>query len=122
MNSSNTDTLSNKEKVQILLHEYTTLRQEIIARTTHGFQLIAAGAVVLVWALTKPEIDGRFWFGVAVAISVILISSAMAFRDIGKAAERLRELENDINRRAGEQLLVWETYWGGAVTGFWGRA
>ena len=72
--------------------------------------------------MSKQDMDGRFWLGVAIALLAVLIAGWTTFRDIGKAAERLRELENDINHRAGEQLLVWETYWGGAVTGILGRA
>lgn len=122
MDPSNLDTLNNMGKIQVLLHEYATLRQEIITRTTHGFQLVAAGAVVLVWVMTRQELNVQFWFGAAIAILVVLIAIWFIIRDIGKAAKRIRELEKDINRRAGEELLVWETYWGGAVTGFWGRA
>ena len=29
------------------------------------------------------------------------------------------QLEADINSRAGEELLVWETKHGGGLTGFW---
>jgi hypothetical protein len=42
-------------------------------------------------------------------------------RVMRKAARRLREIERSVNRRAGERLLQWESYWGGAVTGFWGK-
>jgi len=52
----------------------------------------------------------------------MIMGGWVTYRDIVKAAARIRELEKDINVRAGEDLLVWETFWGGAVTGFLGRA
>jgi hypothetical protein len=47
---------------------------------------------------------------------------AMRFmrRDITHAAERVAQLELEVNSRAGEKLLVWENEWGGHKTGFWG--
>jgi len=43
-------------------------------------------------------------------------------RDSAKVAKRVRELEKDINCRAGETLLVWETLWGREVTGYPGAS
>jgi hypothetical protein len=40
-------------------------------------------------------------------------------RDIYKLAARVREIENDVNDRCGEDLLLWEQLSGGASTGFW---
>jgi hypothetical protein len=108
---------SEKDKVMILLHEYDKLCQEIHNRTSSGFQLLAVGAVVFVWIISQQRLDGHLWSVIVVSAIILSCGTWMVFRDIKKAATRLRELEKDINRRAGEELLVWETRWGGDVTG-----
>jgi len=106
--------------VKILLHEYATLRSEILTRTSNLYQLIAVGAALFVWVMGQP-LSVRFWVALVATLVVLASFCWLITRDIHKAAKRLRELEKDINCRAGETLLVWETRWGGAVTGYWGR-
>jgi ABC-type uncharacterized transport system permease subunit len=122
MQSSDLPQISTEEKIKILLHEYATLRQEIIARTGHGFQLMSVGSVLLAWVIITQTRASLFWPALAIAVTVFLVAAWFTLRDIRKAATRIQELEKDINRRAGEELLVWESKWGGVVTGFWGRA
>jgi hypothetical protein len=50
------------------------------------------------------------WFGYLVQSYV---------RDVQGLAARTREIELDVNERAKEDLLVWESLWGDAATGFW---
>jgi hypothetical protein len=40
-------------------------------------------------------------------------------RDANRIAQRLREIELDVNDRLKEDLLVWENLWGDSATGFW---
>ena len=115
------DVLNTQGKIQILLHEYASLRTEIFHRTGHLFQLLTVGGALFLWLASRP-IDLRFWISLAAAVVVVSLFCWLIHRDIEKAAERLRQLEEDINRRAGEELLVWETHWGGATTGYWGKA
>jgi len=110
---------SEEEKVKILLHEYASLRSEILTRTSNLYQLIAFCAALFVWAVSHKSY--HFWIATLSVFIVFLFFFRLISRDIDKAATRLRELEQDINRRAGETLLVWEVRWGGAVTGHWGR-
>ncbi len=121
MQSSDLQQISTEEKIKILLCEYATLRQEIIARTGHGFQLMSVGSVVLAWVISTQTRRSLFWPGVAIALTFFLVAAWFTLRDIKRAATRIQELEKDINRRAGEELLVWESKWGGVVTGFWRR-
>jgi hypothetical protein len=120
---------TEKDKIQILLHEYDTLRQEILTRTRTGHQILAVAAVLFIWIITQIMTGNpSFWFWtilvgfLAASVAAVSVAAWFTMRDIGKAAKRIRELESDINSRAGEDLLIWETRWGGAVTGFWGRA
>ena len=115
------DGLNTQGKVQILLHEYASLRTEIFHRTGHLLQLITVGGALFLWLMSRP-IDRRFWISLIAAVVVVGLFSWFIHRDIEKAAERLRQLEKDINKRAGEDLLVWETHWGGAVRGYFGKS
>ena len=116
-----TKELSNKEKIDVLLHEYTTLRNEILNNQNHLFQLFAICGAVFIWIMVHP-LDRRFWLAVAVAVPALCYGLWVIRRDVDKAAKRIRQLEKAINALAGDELLVWETHWGGAVTGYWGRA
>jgi len=111
--------LGDKERLQILLAEYNTLRAEILTRTSNGFQVttISAGFIglLLQWPLGK-----QFWIGlvffVALAASCIwIILSATA-----KVSARLKILENEINDYAGKELLTWENHYGAAQFGPYG--
>lgn len=115
------DVLNTQGKVQVLLHEYASLRMEIFHRTGHVIQLVTVCGALFLWLASRP-IDLRFWISLVAAVVVLGLFRRVIHRDIEKAAERLRQLEEDINRRAGEELLVWETRWGGAVTGYYGNA
>ena len=107
-------------KIQVLLQEYGGLRTEIVHRTNNMYQLIAVGAVVLGFVLSGTNAY-RIAIDVAIGAPALKYFHWLITRDIRKAARRLREIEKDVNARAGENLLVWETYFGGEVTGHWGR-
>jgi hypothetical protein len=116
-----TKTFGEEEKVRILLQEYATLRTEILSRTNNQYQLGAAAVALLVWVIGRPL---SVWLWVALGVSTASVAYVywMIVRDMKKAAARLRELEHEINRRAGETLLVWESNWSGGVAGIWGRS
>ena len=115
------------EHVEVLFKEYDTLRAEIISRTTNAHQLLTifAGLYVGVfsWLVSRPglmTIQGLSVLGgVTVAFVLVLVgvNRWVIQLDINRAAARLRELEAEINRLCGAELLKWETHWGGAVTG-----
>ncbi len=104
------------EKVGILLHEYDSLRREIHTRTANLYQVIAVAAALAVWLLGRDANIVSCAVGAA-AFGAILYLYAVIRHDIRKAAARVRELEQNVNRRAGEQLLDWETVHGGAEKG-----
>ncbi|MBC7783005.1 MAG: hypothetical protein H7144_04125 [Burkholderiales bacterium] len=118
-----------EEKIRILLYEYAGLRSEITNRTNNGFQMLTVGGAVVIWLLSRVQdarsllTDWPFWTCIAASVISIGLGSWFTIRDINKAAMRLREIEADINRRAGEpNLLQWETRWSSMMTGFWGRS
>jgi hypothetical protein len=98
------------ERTQIQLEEYKALRSEIGARLTYGFQTCAVAMGAITFVLSQPGIAG--W---RLAGSLIFILSfgffvfwAVSVRDVWRAARRVREIEGEVNRRAGEPLLTWE--------------
>jgi hypothetical protein len=117
---SGKEQFSPKDKVQILLKEYDALRGEITSRGNNMYQLIAIcagiGAALISW-LAPRGLNAMGW--------TVLVSTTLLFawlfialdRDIKHAAARVRELEAAINELSGTELLQWETYWGGAVSG-----
>jgi hypothetical protein len=112
---------SEEEKVRVLLNEYNTLRSELIARTGQGFQVLGLSVTALSILAAQP----MNFKTISVFIAILALAGFAAWftlRDITKGATRIRELELDVNARAGEDLLIWENLWGGWVTGFWGTA
>ena len=115
--------LLGKERVQILLHEYNGLRNEIIHRTNNLFQLITVGAIVLGWVVSSHVFDARLVIALLVCSVVLGYLLWLISRDIGKAADRLAEIEDYVDNETGEwYLLRWERLWGGRKTGYWLRA
>jgi hypothetical protein len=113
--------LTNKDKIQILLHEYGTLRMEIIHRTNNLYQLLAVGGALFVW-LMGHAVDRRFWISLSVGLPLLCLGFSVIRRYINKTARRLREIEKTVNSLAGLELLVWETLWAGGVTGYFARS
>jgi Flp pilus assembly protein TadB len=109
MTNQTDDVLKEKDKVQVLLHEYDTLRTEGIYRNSAMFQLLAAGALLFVFLMQQQSINFRSYLSLAAFWVVIPVFSWFLGSDIYRAGKRLRELGTEINRRAGEELLVWET-------------
>lgn len=109
--------LSEKDKIQILSQEYSTLRAEIVSRVNFPFQMAALVGVLLTFILTRP-VDKRFWLAALIGVIGLIGVGFAVVRDIKRLARRVAELEAEINRRAGEELLVWESRWGALATGF----
>ena len=105
------DALSEKEQIQILLSEYTALRAEIVSRTGYSFQIRVVVAAVITWLLQQPPITWQVAIGLAVVALFVLWFSLLNIRDTWRVADRIKELEHEINSRAGEHLLVWERLW-----------
>ena len=111
---------SDFERVQVLLHEYDSLRDEIQQRIAHVYQVVIICAVLATWLLGR-NLDGRFWAGAALLLLLIAAFGWFNGEDIERAAAQLRGIEQHINHLTGEELLTWETHYGGAIAGYWGR-
>ncbi len=109
--------LTQKDRIQILLAEYAALRAELMARTGFGFQIAAVFLAGVTWFL-QQQISGKPWWFWAATIAVVgcfAVAIHVNVRDLARAAFRLKQIEFEVNSRAGEHLLVWETL-GGVVT------
>jgi predicted lysophospholipase L1 biosynthesis ABC-type transport system permease subunit len=116
-----TQTISDKEKIAILLKEYDTLRAEIIARTTGSFQMIAVTALLTAalmtsWSSRSP--DALFWICLLGVVLTAFAFVAVAHRNINRLARRIMKIEDYVNRLAGSEILAWESKWGGAARGW----
>jgi hypothetical protein len=107
-------------KIEILLHEYDTLREEIMSRYSAQFQAIGVFGAVFVGLLAAIATGMNAHVGYSLIVLSFFIFLALfvwADNDITRAATRLIELEKEINGRAEERLLVWESnrVWGGGL-------
>jgi len=108
------------EKMQILFKEYDTLRQEIVGRLNGGRQLVAIGVAGMAGVITflgpAHRRDAIFWgllCGLGTVLGVLFWST---HHSIARVGTRLREIEAEINALAGEDLLKWETRFGGGLS------
>jgi hypothetical protein len=102
---------STNDKVQALLFEYNSLRSEIMQRNSVFNQYCvisvpaSVAAVTVVYTAFPP-------LGIVLFLTIcglLYIVLRIIEFDTLAAAERVRELEAQINEMAGERLLVWET-------------
>jgi MFS family permease len=106
------DKLSEKDKIQIIMAEYAALRSEIMTRTGYGFQVAAVAAATITWLVQQQLSHPLPWylwiviFLVAVCVGIAIFVNV---RDLTRAAKGAKQLEHEVNCRAGEHLLVWET-------------
>jgi hypothetical protein len=112
-------TVEEPEKINILLHEYDTLREEIIGRTNNMYQMLAVGSAVFIALLSFSNNFAKLISLTSFCAFVISFFCWMIKEETANAAARLRELEEKINIRAGEPLLTWENKFGKAKTSWY---
>lgn len=110
-----------RDKIQVLLTEYTSLRTEIIHRVNNMYQLLAVVGALCGWAVTREKFDVRWWAAVVPVAIALIACWLMLNSNIRRVAAHLREIECSVNARAGENLLVWESTWGGFIATVIGR-
>jgi hypothetical protein len=111
--------LNNAEKIQVILHEYDSLRAEIISQQSHFLQLLAVGSILFLWFL-KQTLDLKFWIALTFSVLVLAAFAVVFNFEVIKKSKRLAEIEKSVNIWSGnEEILVWESKWGGVATGMW---
>ena len=104
--------LPPQTKIQVLLAEYSGLRNEIVQREGHAHQAIAVIGVVFLWLVKRGAADRPFWTAFAVLLLFGALEAWFITRDMYNAAARVCEIEEQVNAMGGEELLVWERKWG----------
>ena len=112
------DKFGSKEKVQILLAEYNTLRAEIISRISSTYGAVGILIALVTFVLQQP-VGINFYTGLFIAIVGACVCGRFLAHDCFSAARRVRELEVAINELAGEKLLLWESERGGFYARKW---
>jgi hypothetical protein len=103
------------DKITILLHEYDTLRNETIQRNTVMFQSIGIYAAVLIGLIIVISQKGFNCTMLSLLVgATVLFLCVLTWidSDVARAAAQVRRLESDINTRAGEPLLTWQSSMG----------
>ena len=114
------DEVGPKEKLQVLLAEYNTLRTQIIARGTLTVQIITIGVAAL--AATAAWLNQQPILAIAVflfLLMTVVIIGRMTRRDLDEEAAHVTKLEGRINQIVGEDLLTWEAKHGRVGAGYW---
>src|SRR5438067_2430716 len=105
--------------INVLLHEYDTLRAEIVSRASSRFQLVGLAAVAATivtarWGTGKHQ-RGILEVTVALTILAGVAIWALFLFYINRCAGRLKQIEAEINKALGCSVLIWENY----RLGFW---
>lgn len=101
--------MDEKDKVQILLKEYDSLRAEILQRIGHRFAFLSLFGAVGAYAFFAAKDMSTYQ-------TIVLMISALALFGvwwqlgnlIARCSNRIAEIEKTINSFAGESLLRWE--------------
>jgi hypothetical protein len=110
--------LGRKDRINILLKEYDSLRADIVLRTNNLFTLMGISGAALI-GLLSLRLGYSLWPPLLTLAGVSLLIWWVITQNIRRAASRLVSIEEHVNRLAGgEALLVWETHWGGAKIGW----
>jgi hypothetical protein len=111
--------MAEVQRVPILIAEYSTLRAEVMAARDTFYKTLAVGIPAFLGLLglinSKNSIlPNKAIFFVAFFIAgYVIYITAFCEKNTRAFTARIREIEEDINRLiGGEELLVWETYFG----------
>ncbi len=121
-----TQQFSAKEKIEVLLKEYDSLRAEIGKKTSGGYQLITVLAAILAAVLgLASRNDLRVGLELGISGTVFVVALGVAFYRISRTdtniiARRVSDIENQIAEIMGDTLLRWETEFGGLNRNLWG--
>jgi hypothetical protein len=111
------------QKISILLAEYNTLRAEVMAARSNVAQAagIMSATLMAIFAFKystsmkgPPLLPWALLASAVIYFAILLTWNEMNTRGF---TSRLRELEEEIDKRAGERLMLWETDygWGGMI-------
>lgn len=110
-NADSVNCISDKDKIEILLKEYDTLRAEMLQRFDNRFQFIVIIGAIGAYAFLKGK--KLPWNQVLIVIfasvSVIVIWFWIGYI-AATQSRRISEIEKQVNKLAGQELMQWESY------------
>ncbi|WP_319574558.1 hypothetical protein [uncultured Desulfobacter sp.] len=101
--------MDDKDKIDVLLKEYDTLKAEILQRIRSRFAFLGLFISVGAFGLFKASDINSFKIGVLFFTALFLFAVwwQLGFV-IKRCSKRIAEIEVVINQIAGEKLLRWE--------------
>lgn len=116
MNPSALISSDAKTKIDVLMKEYDTLRQEILARSNNRFSILGlmfAAATALAAFKNTSMLKDISLTTAAWSMAVWLLLMGAVWWSLGRLIyacnRRLVMIERQVNELAGEELLRWET-------------
>jgi hypothetical protein len=101
--------MTEPDEVDVLLHEYDSLRNEIISRTSARGTLVGItlglGAFAVIDRLKWWRV-GVIALGIVIAVTYLLRTNQL----IKECAERIRSIEAQVEKVYSKKILVWETH------------
>jgi hypothetical protein len=79
------------------------------ARMNHGYQLLSVAMAAIAIISVFQQARWAIFSASFTIVAIFFFACWLVWRDLHKLARRVKEIELDVNARAGEHLLVWET-------------
>jgi CcmD family protein len=103
------DASGKSHAIDVVLHEYDSLRAEMQDRMTARFQLIGFLAIAAtILGTTDISKLSRVLLTIFALLGFVIVWFAFGFY-LRRLATRLREIEKEVNDKLGEEVLVWES-------------
>jgi hypothetical protein len=108
--------------LELLLKEYDTLREEVLARVQSRFQLLSflvAAAAFVVGQSSLTQISVGLWWllvGVVALVGIVWFYFRVM---IENCAKRLRQIEGALNGSAPTQVMQWESRRAKSIVARW---
>ena len=108
MSNGERDDIRNRI-VEVVLHEYDSLREEVLSRMNSRFQLLGLVSIAATLLGVSGLSSHWHWVLVIVIAALILLGLWLYFGfAIKRCAVRLRQIEEEVNGILDRQVLKWE--------------
>jgi len=98
------------QEIEVLLHEYDSLRDEVLSRISARFQLLGYLSIAATLLGVSSISNGWHWVPVVVITVAVLIALWLYLGfAVRRCAVRLREIEEEVNDILHRKVLRWES-------------
>ena len=108
--------IEDKERLQIIIAEYSSLRLEKINRINIGYQMVAVfiGSIGL---FVAERIDTMSISAIVMVTVLLGLAIWKVLVGVLNLATRIKNIEEILNQLSGMKLMEWESEWGSASHG-----